>query len=393
MPAKTPPSSAPVSAPHEILKWSSNRPDWQRDALRRIITQDTLVEADLIALDRLCRAKHQADFCTDPPVVSDPLSEAHLPPAPGAESSVTLLSIGNMQRVNRLPTDQSLTFGDNAGLTVIYGDNGSGKSGYVRVIKKACRTRGALPVIRPNAFAPATTLPASADIVCRVAGVTPTISWNDGAVSDGRLANVFVFDDSTAGHYLEEDAPASFSPSGLDILPKLSKACDLITARIQTEIDAIKSEITANAKYWKTTSSTVVGKLIDQLTGDTKKTDVEALALFSPKQALRLTELKEALKSDPKQKALETTASANRLRSFAAKIATNTRELTDVALLALRKLIEDAVATSEVAKTFAGGQVTVHPVGHSFGVGESVRWAARVAPRNSSVLRPCSRKV
>ncbi|CAN5488226.1 hypothetical protein BH11PLA2_BH11PLA2_52170 [soil metagenome] len=46
-----------------------------------------------------------------------------------------------------------------------------------------------------------------------------------------------------------------------------------------------------------------------------------------------------------------------------------------------------------LAMHFEKNMVTVHPVGHSFGVGESVRWAARVAPRNSSVLRPCSRKV
>ncbi|CAN5336413.1 hypothetical protein BH11PLA2_BH11PLA2_45440 [soil metagenome] len=55
-----------------------------------------------------------------------------------------------------------------------------------------------------------------------------------------------------------------------------------------------------------------------------------------------------------------------------------------------------AYSSTENKYTITGGAkfaVTVHPVGHSFGVGESVRWAARVAPRNSSVLRPCSRKV
>ena len=38
-------------------------------------------------------------------------------------------------------------------MTIVYGDNGTGKSGYARVLKKTCRARGAPPVIRANAFA------------------------------------------------------------------------------------------------------------------------------------------------------------------------------------------------------------------------------------------------
>ena len=35
----------------------------------------------------------------------------------------------------------ALTFTPNGGLTVIYGRNGSGKSGFVRIFRTACRTR------------------------------------------------------------------------------------------------------------------------------------------------------------------------------------------------------------------------------------------------------------
>lgn len=39
-------------------------------------------------------------------------------------------------------------------MTVIYGDNGSGKSGYSRVLKRACRTRDQMEAIHPNAHLP-----------------------------------------------------------------------------------------------------------------------------------------------------------------------------------------------------------------------------------------------
>lgn len=161
---------APVSALHEILAWSADRPAWQQDALRRIITQGTIDDSDLIELHRLCLQKHKADTAEAPAIVAVPLAAGHLPPAPGSEASVTLASIAKLQQVNRLPSDQILTFGASPALTVIFGENGSGKSGYARVIKKACRTRGTPPVIKPNAYASGTPKAATAEIVCQVAG-------------------------------------------------------------------------------------------------------------------------------------------------------------------------------------------------------------------------------
>jgi ABC-type cobalamin/Fe3+-siderophores transport system ATPase subunit len=45
----------------------------------------------------------------------------------------------SVENLNRLAANQQLRFALN-GLTVIYGDNGSGKSGYARIAKKLCRS-------------------------------------------------------------------------------------------------------------------------------------------------------------------------------------------------------------------------------------------------------------
>lgn len=344
-----------VSALHDILKWSENRPDWQRDALRRIISQDTLSETDLGELDRLCRSKYAADKSTERSIVLQVLSAAHLPPAPGAASSVTLVSIGDLQYVNRLPSNQVLEFGTAPGLTIVFGCNGSGKSGYARVVKKACRTRGIPPAIRPNAFQPRPKSSASAKIVFQVAASIHTYKWADGTLSDPRLANIFVFDASTADHYLEEDGPATFTPHGLDVLPKLSRTCDSIGARLQKDIDSIEGDISAVAKNWKYAATTKVGAIILSLSATTNASDVESLAVFSPEASQQLRELNEALKSDPKQKAKETRASATRLKTFATKVAAMVSELSAKQCLALQNAIEDAVATETVATAFATG--------------------------------------
>jgi hypothetical protein len=42
----------------EILDWSSSRPPWQRDALRRLVTKGRLQASDLEELTELCKATH-----------------------------------------------------------------------------------------------------------------------------------------------------------------------------------------------------------------------------------------------------------------------------------------------------------------------------------------------
>ena len=80
------------------------------------------------------------------------------------------------------------------------------------------------------------------------------------------------------------------------------------------------------------------------------------MAVFTQAQAQRLVELNDALKSDPKQKAKETRASASRLRSFASKITAIVQELSDPQVTALRQLIEQAKSAASAAKLFASGQ-------------------------------------
>jgi energy-coupling factor transporter ATP-binding protein EcfA2 len=269
---------------------------------------------------------------------------------------VTLVSVGNLRHVNRIPSDQTLTFGQAPGLTVVYGDNGAGKSGYARVIKKACRSRGAPPTIRPDAFAPSPAGPATAEIVCGLAGTNHPISWQDGVSSDIRLANVFVFDAVTAEHYLEEDGPTAFTPRGLDILPKLSKCCDTISGSLQQEIERIKTDIASSAGNWKYNLATAVGKLVSSLSAKTKPADVDQLSQLTEGEAQRLRELNDALQADSKKKAMETRASATRLRAFASKASAAAKTLSDDEAGTLQILMAEAKASADAAVLVASGR-------------------------------------
>src|SRR5262245_32151470 len=125
----------------EILAWSTDRPMWQRDALRRLIAQGELKPSDVGELAEHCKASHGLAKSFSP----EPLEAKHVPQIGDAEAAVALTSLTHESGVNALANGQTIEFGP--ALTVVYGANAAGKSGYTRILKRACRARGAEEVL------------------------------------------------------------------------------------------------------------------------------------------------------------------------------------------------------------------------------------------------------
>ncbi len=102
----------------EIQKWAKAQPAWQQDAIARIYAQAELSAQDYEDLHALLKTEHG---------IAD-----HKGRKPG--------KLAAEQIAGAAPTDQRLPIAK-SGLSVIYGENGAGKSGYSRALKKACRAR------------------------------------------------------------------------------------------------------------------------------------------------------------------------------------------------------------------------------------------------------------
>ena len=100
--------------------------------LARVATGDFLSSKDYDQLvDDLLESK------THPEVT---FGLEQLPQVEVGDPPVTLVSIANPEHINALASETPLTF-EATGLTIIYGDNGSGKSGYARLLKRIARAR------------------------------------------------------------------------------------------------------------------------------------------------------------------------------------------------------------------------------------------------------------
>lgn len=118
-----------MSILQEILDWTKGLPEWQSDAVARLLAKQTLTIEDQDDLFALLKAAHGIPDPKDRK--PKPLTADQIPAPVQATTHVELRAIKSMRHVNAIAENQRLPFGA-SGMTVIYGDNGSGKSGYRR---------------------------------------------------------------------------------------------------------------------------------------------------------------------------------------------------------------------------------------------------------------------
>ena len=212
----------------EILSWSESLPLWQRDALRRLMLADSLDTESITELTTLCKSAHGLSESQD----TEPLDKSHIPTDSTDAGAVRLLSITHHSGVNALAEDQKISFGH--GLTVVYGDNASGKSGYTRILKSACQARGTEAILG-NVLSGTAPLTPSVSIRFTVGDDGNEQEWTDNAEGGDFLSRVSVFDSHSAAVYLKERTDVAFRPFGLDLFDKLSNTCEEVRKRLDHE--------------------------------------------------------------------------------------------------------------------------------------------------------------
>lgn len=350
----------------EILKWTEEKlPLWQRDATRRLFQQESeLSNEDYSELYQLLKADN--GFPIPPNLSPEPLNVNHLPaPLVGGDSMI-IKSIRDLKNVNRIAPNQKLKFAS-SGMTVVYGGNGTGKSGYVRVLKQACRARGQVETIHPDATG-TTALNAlpEAFFDIEINGTHKPLHWSLSESSPEELATITIFDTYCARAYLTAEQDVAYLPYGLDVVENLAnKIIPELTKRLNAEIDAINVDPQV---FKHLHGNTKVGQLISSLNFKTNRDDVIALGSLTSQDINRISELDKALaEADPAAKAKELHLSVARIKELAEKIKSKEAWVSDAAINRLKGLdvatIEAYAAEKNAAKILQGGEVLLPGTG------------------------------
>ncbi|MBP1203644.1 energy-coupling factor transporter ATP-binding protein EcfA2 [Duganella sp. 1411] len=330
----------------EIQKWSEELPAWQQHAIAKIYAQGELTQQDHDDVYALLKAAHKI---ADPENrAANKLAAGEVAVQPAVGQHIQIGAIKNLSNVNALAGDQRLSLSVK-GLTVIYGENGSGKSGYSRVFKHACRARDRREPILPNANEePGKAGPPQATFELHVDGVEHEVQWQSGQVSPAELSSIAIFDSHCARAYLDNHGDFAYVPYGLDILKKLVDTLGTLKAMATKEHGQNTPDSALFAELGQT--KTKVGTLLSALSAKTKPADVDALAMWSEEKKAEHAKIVAALsEADPKLKAQTLRNQATRFEGLATRIDTAIALVDDTPLVVLVA----AVHTASVAKDAA----------------------------------------
>lgn len=336
-----------MSILQEIQKWSTEQPAWQQDAIARIYSQNELSVEDLEDLYALLKVEHG---------IPDPagrqlrkLAPDQIAGAAPIGQLVQLASIKSLLNVNALAPDQHLLIA-RTGLSVIYGENGAGKSGYSRALKKACRARDQSESIHPDArLAPGQADIPQASFDLFIDDLPTEVVWKANEAAPESLSAIAIFDSYCARAYVDNKGDFAYIPYGLDILEKLVGVCGKLKMMASAELEVVRPKLDAFAHLGQ--SQTKVGALIRGLSAKTKSAELEVLATISEADKERFAILVKALtERDPKEKALELKAKASRYNELDVRICSSYTMVTDAKLGVLRDLVQQAQLTKAAAE-------------------------------------------
>jgi energy-coupling factor transporter ATP-binding protein EcfA2 len=348
----------------ELWAWVQSLPPWQSDLLRRLTALEEVTQDALIDAVRMVMTAH--GLPTDPPVAPIPIPAL----VAGAQQRVTkILALRDLVAVGSVETGQRLDFGTD-GLTVVFGETGSGKSSYARVLRRACRSSAKPVEILPNVLKSGPSVgqarAGTAQIELSIDGTTHTIGRDVNAAPEPDLAEVSVFDSDCAHVYANEESEITYTPSSLHLFERLVSFQAQIKKRIEEEIARLDAQQVPSEGF---DPSTRAGALVGALTDHVNPATVEALAAVTPAERARLEELRSQLAvaraNDPTKTATQLETRAGAAEHLVRQLDGIVQALDDAAVRDLGELNAQAAELAEQSANRSAvlSQAEARPIG------------------------------
>ncbi len=311
----------------DLWAWVQSLPPWQSDLLRRLTTLDEINEQELLDALRMVVAAFGVE--TSPPAAA-PVPIPALGAVPSTPGSAKILSLSELEAVGSVERGQRLDFAAD-GLTIVFGETGSGKSTYTRVLRRACRASDADIEILPNVLTAMATSPVkagTAKIEVSLGSSVSAISRDVNAAPEPILAQVSVFDADCAVVYADGESEITYTPSMLRLFERLVSLQVQIKKRIEDAISKLEGQQVPLDGFDR---STRAGALVLGLNENINPETVRALAAVTEDERIRLEDIRKQLAAaavnDPTKTAAELEQKAAGIERLMAQIASVERAL------------------------------------------------------------------
>ena len=280
-----------------------------------------------------------------------------------------LASLGPVRRVDRLSSDQPpLRFATN-GVTLVYGANASGKSGYCRIAKILCRSLNSIE-LRSNVYESLDPRPPEVTVAFRVGDDDEDkqeLTWYTDQVPPSELSRISVFDSETARVYVDKERKIEFLPYELDLMNKLGLACRALDEDFRNRIDAVDAGIDVRLPegYHE---GTVVQKALACLTPQTPPNELPTeeylrnLGSWTAKKQADINAVRKQLSQDPKVMIRLLSEARRALETVREEVSVIENNLADPPLASFHRKQKDAEIASQAAEAAAKDLFSGQPI-------------------------------
>jgi hypothetical protein len=355
-----------------LLEWTATLFGWQQDALRRLSLNLDLSDEDRAAI--MARVKHANGINAGDDVACVPLGADDVPPEGNDADWPILLGIGPVSHVDKLASDQELRCATD-GLTLNFGDNGSGKSGYARIAKKLCYARK-IDELCGDVFAIPPEPPPEVRFRYKYAAdQEPTIvQWQQGAPLPQDLSRLMVLDAANAQVYVDGQNEITYLPREIEIVSRFGALLTAMGNLLQGELDQTETRcrIALGAGFC---NETTAGQIVSLLTMGTwlhglpSEQAVRDAAVWTDALSEELVGLEQTIADNPRIRAAMLERILAVFRGLSESLSTADASLNDNATQAIQALISEKIGTERAAEVAAARGFAGEPLGEHTGRG------------------------
>ena len=215
-----------------MAAWANTRDEWIRRIVRQVLgSNGELSDNERSQAFRLFLEEKGFEGRTLPEEPQLKYSSRNA----GEADPFQLVRLSDVKGVNALAEGEQITFAP--GLTLLFGENGTGKTGYSRILKTLAGSRSADDIL-PDVNLEGSPPPQSAEIGYRMGETDFKHHW-DGGRAQPPFNRMSIFDSPAARLHLDTDLNYTYIPASLSIFDRVTVEVQALGKVIEEEVKSI----------------------------------------------------------------------------------------------------------------------------------------------------------